>query len=142
MSDTIALDDEAAAPSRRSRSERMSRREEPEEDAGPAIEGMVDLSPDAVLADTANQLKAQTRAAEEQGRLAREADRRAQQAEQQLAAVQGARVTDAQMVMASALETAKATEQSAIAKLRAARDTGDLDAEIAAQRDYRRPRIR
>jgi hypothetical protein len=129
MSETV----ETEGVARRSRAERPARevhRQEPEisiEDSGAP-------TPEAALEDTARQLKEANARASEAQRRAEAAERARQQAEAQRDQAAGNQAQDRQSVVAAAIESAKADGEAAELAFRTARDAGNLDAEIAAQR--------
>lgn len=114
---------------RRSRRERPEREVHREAEAPAAvIEGMAEnMTPEAALADTRQQLEQQDRTVAEERRLRREAEQRAQAAERRVGQAEAVRATDRQSVVASALEAAKAEQTNARAQLKAAMEMGDSD---------------
>lgn len=133
MSESLTIDadpGEVVTRQRRQRPERPER-EAPAERV--AIEGVDEtLSPEAALADSARQLQDRDRAVAEERRRARDAEQRARAAEAEAANARVARVTDHQAIVGQAIEGAKAEQQSARLAKRAAREAGDIDAEMAA----------
>lgn len=124
MSDAITVGDEPIT--RRTREGRDPVREEP----GPAIvEADSDHSPEQMLEDSQRALQERDRAVAEKDRALAQAAR----ARDEAARANMDRATDRAAAIASAVEAARADQSTATAALRAARETGDVDAEVKAQ---------
>lgn len=110
------------------------RREPREPDASATIieSGGEHLSPEAALADSQRQLQDRDRQVADARRQAREADQRRAAAETEVVRARETQAVDRQAVVAQALEGAKSEQSAAKMAKRAARESGDIDAEMAA----------
>lgn len=131
MSDSVTIDVDGEAVTRQPRQDRP----EPQR-----AEAQVEISTDIAFADPDDLLAQSQRALEESEARARESDAKAQRAESnaaharnQAAQANMARAGDRAAAVASSMESAKADQTSAKIALKVARDSGDMDAEIAAQ---------
>ena len=127
---------------RRSRAERSEREVHREVEPAVEIEGGGGGGPEDALADTARQLRESNEQLAAQRRRTEEAERARREAEAQRDQAAGGRAQDRQTAVAAALESAKADGEAAALALRTAREAGDFDAEVQAQRrlnaaDYR-----
>lgn len=110
-------------------------RREPREPDAPAtiIESGGDiLTPEAALADSQRQLQDKDRQVADARRQTREAEQRRVAAEGEVARARETSATDRQAVVGQALEGAKSEQNAAKMAKRAARESGDIDAEMAA----------
>lgn len=108
-------------------------RQEGDEHAGVTIEQPDQISPEDALAESRRQLQASQQQTADARRQAREAQQQAQRASQQAHEATTARVSDREVAVTSVLDGAKAEVMHAKSAYRAAREAGDVDAEIAAQ---------
>lgn len=97
------------------------------------IERPEEISPEDALAESRRQLQASQQQTADARRQAREAQQIAQRASAQAQEATTARVSDREVAVTSVLDGAKAEVTAAKAAYRAAREAGDVDAEIAAQ---------
>ena len=134
MSDTLTINQNDDTPRRQPRRDRADRQASYERDtpSGPVIETSDHPSPEALIADSARQLQEKDREVAEQRRLAREAQQQAAAALAQADQARRSQFSDRQAVVAQAMESAKAEQTAARATIRAAREAGDVDAEMAA----------
>lgn len=132
MSESLTIDQDVGGSlnrvSRRDRPPRAAPEAPPVtiEDAGYSI------SPEDALEQATNQLAEKDRQVAAERRLAREAQDRADAAQRAANQMATARTQDQQTVVAQALEAAKESQQSSRLALRAAREAGDIDAEMSA----------
>ncbi len=131
MSEALTISVSDQEPTRRSREDRE--RDRPA-DTGPVIEdGSPDFNdPIKMLADSQKAIEEKDRQVAEAQRQAREAQTQAARARDEAARANMARAGDRAAAVASAVETAKADQATAKAAKRAARDAGDIDAEMQA----------
>jgi len=130
-SDTLVVDDGEELVGRRPRA--GSEREMTEK--GPEIEIEADsppTDPEAAVENARRQIEASTRATEAAQAAQRDAEAAAARAQADAAQAQQARIGDRAQTLAANVEAAKAEAARAKAALKAARETGDIDAEADA----------
>lgn len=131
MGDEVTIDDGAQHPDTR-RSRRESAERTMSEDSVVLEAGATGPTPEEALADAQAALANKDKETEEANARAAAAERTAAQARDQVARERAGRVAERQGAVESAVEAAKADKASAQAAIKAARDAGDLDAEMAA----------
>lgn len=133
MSDHLVIDSSASV-SRQPRRDRADRQPNYQRDrpAEPTIEVADNPSPESVIADGARQLQERDREVAESRRRETEARQREQTARQEADQARQTQHQDRQAIVAQALEGAKSEQTAARATLKAAREAGDVDAEMGA----------
>lgn len=118
---------------RRSRSERPAREVHRKETApGVTIELPDQISPEDALAETQRQLKESDQRNADARRQQREAEERARRAEAAAAQATTTQQSGRLTAVTSAVDTAKALKAAALAQYKAAREAGDIEAEVQA----------
>lgn len=96
------------------------------------IERGDDLDPAAVVADSARQLQDKDRQVVQERNARIRAEQEAANSRREAVTARATQLTDRQAIVAQALEGAKSEQLAARASLRSARESGDLDQEMAA----------
>lgn len=128
----------------RERPQREVHREEPEKPASLVIEdsGHDDITPEEALADSRRLLQEADRRTADAQKRQREAERRAADSQAQAQQAAAGRQSDRQTVVTQAIDAAKAEGTTAAVAYKLARESGDIEAEIAASQAIADARMR